>query len=104
MCYKLTTNYLATKLIECLFIGSPTCILGALINRFATVKGLLTAVFTHPSWLYDASTIEGEEYAFEVTQVQCTENIIKIINTATITIDLMFAPNPSLFVWKIFAD
>ena len=50
-------------------------------------KEILT--FSHPSGLYDASTMDGDEYAFEVTHVQWTANIMSIMRTATITIDLM---------------
>lgn len=40
--------------------------------------------------------MEGEEYALEVTQVQWTENIIRIISTATMIMLRMLTPRPSL--------
>jgi hypothetical protein len=36
--------------------------------------------------------MDGEEYAFEVTHVQCTANIINIIMTITMTMERMFTP------------
>lgn len=55
---------------------------------------------TNPSWPYEARTMEGEEYALEVTHVQWTENIMSIINTATITMLRMLTPSPSLLDYK----
>ena len=50
---------------------------------------------TYPSCPYEASTILGLEYAFEVTQVQCTANNISIMIRATIIILFTFIPTPS---------
>ena len=52
-------------------------------------------IFSYPSGLYDASTMDGDEYALDVTQVQWTANIMSIISTATITIERMLPPRPS---------
>ena len=49
---------------------------------------------TYPSGLYDAKTMDGDEYALDVTHVQWTANIIRIISTVTITIERIFTPRP----------
>ena len=63
---------------------------------FTLLLDIMKYVLSYPSGLYDASTMDGEEYAFEVTQVQWTANIINIISTVTITIERMFTPSPKI--------
>lgn len=50
---------------------------------------------TYPSWLYEARTTLGLEYALLVTQVQWTANIINSINISIVTMFLMLGPSPS---------
>ena len=56
----------------------------------------LSVIHTYPSGLYDAKTMDGEEYALDVTHVQWTANIINIISTVTITIERILTPRPKI--------
>jgi hypothetical protein len=58
-------------------------------------EGPCSPFITHPSLLYEASTMLGELYALEVTQVQWTANIISIMRSATSTMLRTLAPIPS---------
>lgn len=50
---------------------------------------------TYPSWLYDAKTILGLEYALDVTHVQWTANNINNISNAITIMLLMLIPKLS---------
>ncbi len=50
---------------------------------------------THPSCPYDASTMLGELYAFDVTHVQCTAKSMSSASSSSVTRNFMFTPIPS---------